>query len=93
MNQVQTLKVNASESVNYMRHSNNVLVTMLALYLIISFLTLLNFNGKLDILLLHLHFNIAGRCHFCAAAPRAKRGPGASSDMTDLRFCEVQNRP
>ena len=27
-----------------------------------------------------------------AGAPRAERGPGASSNMTDLRFCELQNR-
>ena len=25
-------------------------------------------------------------------ALRAKRGPGASSNMSDFRFCEVQNR-
>ena len=25
-------------------------------------------------------------------APRAERGPGASSNMTDFRFCELQNR-
>ena len=27
-----------------------------------------------------------------ARAPRAKRGPGASSNMTDFQFSEVQNK-
>ena len=27
-----------------------------------------------------------------SGAPRAVRGPGASSNMTDFRFCELQNR-
>ena len=27
-----------------------------------------------------------------AGAPRAERGPGASSNMTDFRFCDLQNR-
>ena len=27
-----------------------------------------------------------------SGAQRTKRGPGASSSMTDFRFCEVQNR-
>ena len=49
-----------------MRHSHNVFVTLLLLFLIILYLTLLKFNGKLgDILLLHLHFNFASGCHFC----------------------------
>ena len=27
-----------------------------------------------------------------SGAPTAERGPGASSSMTDFRFCELQNR-
>ena len=32
------------------------------------------------------------KCLMKAGAPGAERGPGASSNMMDFRFCEVQNR-
>ena len=35
MNQASTLEMNAAETVNYMRHFNNVFVTLLGVYLII----------------------------------------------------------
>ena len=34
--------------------------------------------------------SIQGRKMWVAGAPRAERGPGASSYITDIRFCELQ---